>query len=241
MGTSTLLDSHEHPSDVFEMVARSVVALRTTHRIVLITSGAIGFGVTRMQLDHRPQRLGQLQALSMIGQVGLMRRWREAFEPIVIGQVLVTQLDLSRTIPSMAFNESVTSLWDYGAIPLVNENDAVSTAEISFGDNDQLAAEIAVCLSAETLVLLTDQDGIQQEFGSDQQRRIEVVAVEEAKKHISQEHVAVSSHGRGGALSKLLAADIALSAGTDVYIACARQVAAVERAMAGQVGTKLVQ
>lgn len=238
VGTSTLLDTHESPSHTFEYVAESILRLQEAYDIVLVTSGAIGFGVTRLGLNGRPESLAQLQALSMIGQVGLLKRWREAFDETTLGQVLVTRRDLEANTTALLFRHSVAAVWGYGGIPIINENDAVSTEEISFGDNDMLAAEVASVLGATTLVLLTDQDGVQAEYGTDNQYRLEVVSVDEAITHIQP---VKSSMGKGGASSKLLAAQFALANGCKVYISHAEAKGSIEAVLSGKVGTKIVQ
>lgn len=238
VGTSTLLSDDELPSRTFEHIATSIRQLRDQYNIVLVTSGAIGFGVRQTGLGERPENVHQLQALSMIGQVGLLRRWREAFGDVTIGQVLVTRHDLERAGTAGLFRDSVAAVWGYDALPIVNENDAVSTEEISFGDNDRLAAEVAAALGAEMLVMLTDQDGIQSGFGTSDQRRLEQVSIDEIDAHIQN---VKSRYGKGGAASKVEAARLALEAGTAVYIAHATTAHAVENALSGKVGTRVVQ
>ena len=238
VGTSTLLDVDGRPSATFETIARSIDELRQSHKVVLVTSGAIGFGMRYMQLGQRPAAMPELQALSMLGQVDLLDRWRSAFADEPVGQVLVTRRELHRDTDTQAFKESIAALWHYGAVPIVNENDAVATEEISFGDNDRLAAEIAVCLQADALFLLTDQDGIQENFGTASQRRIVSATADEIASHVV---TTVSDVSRGGAVSKLAAARIATAAGIDTYIAKATQPQVVALAVSGQVGTKIVQ
>lgn len=238
VGTSTLLSANETPSATFDRIAASVRALSEQYKVVLVTSGAIGFGVTQMKLEERPQSVERLQALSMIGQVGLLRRWREAFDGVSIGQVLVTRHDLEHVVSRNNFVQSIECMWQYGAVPIINENDAVSHDEITFGDNDQLAASVAVALSAEKLVLLTDQDGIQADFGAQTQRRLSSVSLADAKRHIAP---VKSGVGKGGADSKLLAAATALAGGVGVYVAHATTKQSVEHALAGHSGTMIVQ
>ncbi len=238
VGTSTLLGSHEEPSRTFEYVANSVIDLSSQYRIVLVTSGAIGFGVTQLGLSGRPHEIRKLQALSMIGQVGLLRKWREAFDGVTTGQVLVTRNELRDETTGLAFRESIEQVWEYGAIPIVNENDAVSNEEISFGDNDRLAAEVAISLKAKSLVMLTDQNGIQAGFGTDSQYRLEVVSIDDVSTHILPSK---SVMGKGGASSKVIAASLAVNSGIDVFIAHAAERGAVEEALSGKMGTKIVQ
>lgn len=238
VGTSTLLGNDEQPSRTFEYVAKSIQILRARYNVVLVSSGAIGFGVRQLRLETRPIELHHLQALSMIGQVGLLRKWREAFGDTTIGQVLVTRQDLERATTAGLFRESVASVWGYEALPIVNENDAVSTEEISFGDNDRLAAEVAVALGAEKLVLLTDQDGIRAEFGTAAEHRLETVRIGEVDTHIL---ATKSTMGKGGASSKVQAAHIALEGQVQVYIAHAAQTSSIEHVLSGKSGTNVVQ
>ena len=233
-----MLGTDEQPSNTFGYVAQSIRNLRREYDVVLVTSGAIGFGVRQMQLDERPVELHELQALSMIGQVGLLRKWREAFDDVTVGQVLVTRHDLEQRETSRPFAGSVRALLCYGALPIINENDAISTEEISFGDNDRLAAEVAVVLGAETLVMLTDQDGIQADFGATTQHRLDTVRIGEVDEYI---HATKSTMGKGGASSKVQAARVALEGGVSVVIAHAERQASVENALAGKTGTKIVQ
>ncbi|MBC7764779.1 glutamate 5-kinase [Microbacteriaceae bacterium] len=237
VGTSTLLDSHDSPSKAFEYIAESIKTLRNEYDVILVSSGAIGFGVTQLKIDERPKDLENLQALSMIGQVGLMKRWGRAFKDVTIGQVLVTRNDLHYDASIAYVQKSIQHVWAYGAVPIVNENDAISTDEISFGDNDQLAARIAVIIGANRLVLLTDQDGIMRGFGTDEQTRLTTVSIEEAKKHASPTK---SGLGKGGVSSKLLAAADALDAGVEVFVAHAATHQSIELALTGQAGTKIV-
>lgn len=238
VGTSTLLGTHESPSRSFDYIAASIRELMDDYRIILVTSGAIGFGVVQMGLAERPTDVGQLQALSMIGQVGLLRRWREAFAGETVGQVLVTRHDLMVTVSRENFCRSVARLWEYGAIPILNENDAVSNDEITFGDNDQLAAEVAVVLGARRLVLLTDQDGIQAGFGTPEQRRLARVSLDELTEHIAPTK---STLGKGGASSKVLAARKALRADVEVFVAHAQTERSLQAVLAGHSGTNIIQ
>lgn len=238
VGTSSLLGSDEQPSRAFDDIAKSIMQLQSTYEVILVTSGAIGFGMRHLMLNDRPVDVHRLQALSMLGQVGLLERWRTAFGDKPIGQVLITRRELHNVVDSRTFVESIMALWSYGALPIINENDAVSTEEISFGDNDRLAAEVAARMNADVLVLLTDQDGIQADFGHPTQRRISQLSLQEAHAHVV---TVKSTMGRGGASSKLIAAEHALEHGIETYIARASTPDVIAQAIAGKVGTKIVQ
>ena len=238
IGTQALLGEHEAPRVMFDRLASAIQNLSQTYRVVLVTSGAIGFGVRALGLVSRPTGVDQLQALAMIGQAGLLRRWREAFGETMIGQVLVTRRDLAEPLSTETLRHSIEALWAYGAIPVVNENDAVSYEEISFGDNDKLAAEIAAAIHASTLVLLTDQDGIQAHFGTSRQHRLKETSVREMAQHIAPTK---SVLGKGGFASKIMAASLALEAGVDVYIGSLNATPDVNDIISGKSGSRIVQ
>ena len=168
----------------------------------------------------------------------LLRRWREAFDETMIGQVLVTRHDLANDEVTYTLMRSIEAVWSYGAVPIVNENDAVSHEEISFSDNDQLAAEIVAAISASYLILLTDQDGIQADFGRSTQRRIEVANLNDVERYIMPTK---SSLGRGGLSSKVTAAAVALNAEADVYIGLLDETHDITDILSGKSGTRIVQ
>ena len=238
VGTSTLLGSHEQPSSTFEHVARSVDVLSENYDVILVTSGAIGFGVRQLGLPARPNEVATLQALASLGQVGLMERWHQAMGERLVGQVLLTARDLSQPESLAAFSATFQALWRRGVVPVVNENDTITSAEITFGDNDTLAALVAGACAASALVLLTDQDGVQQDFGTSRQKRLKSVTLADARMHAKP---GGSEHSRGGIESKLLAAYVALERGCEVYIGHASTPGATETTLAGQTGTKIIQ
>lgn len=239
VGTDSLLTADDTPeANVFEYIAQDIAILSDSYRVVLVTSGAIGFGVRQMDLVQRPEDIERLQALSMMGQVGLLRRWREAFEPITIGQVLVTRRDLAEHDTNDLFVRSVSALWEYGAMPIVNENDAVSCEEISFGDNDRLSAIVARSLGASKLIYLTNQDGLQKDFGTSSQSRIKSGRIDEIQQHLLP---GKSSMGRGGAASKLTSASLALRGGIEVWVGDARVRDPISATLSGEKGTYLVE
>lgn len=238
IGTHALLGEHEMPKMMFDRVADTIRGLVDQYRIVLVTSGAIGFGVRALGLDSRPTDINQLQALAMIGQAGLLRRWREAFDETMIGQVLVTRHDLANNEAARTLMHSIEAVWSYGAVPIVNENDAVSNEEISFSDNDQLAAEIVAAIGASYLVLLTDQNGIQADFGTSTQRRIEVANLNDIARYIVPTK---SLLGRGGLSSKVTAAAVALNAEAEVYIGQLDSEHDIADILSGKSGTRIVQ
>lgn len=237
VGTSTLLDSDERPRGTFSLIADSIHLLMQDYRVVLVTSGSIGFGIRAQKLQERPIEIASLQALSAIGQTSLMRRWEDAMTPVAVAQILVTAREMEHAESIANLEATLCRLAEVGAIPIVNENDTVTFEEITFGDNDMLSARIAALVKAEALVLLTDQDGVYRHFGTARQERADVITVEEAYEHIRDE---VNQLSRGGMASKLVTAEAARKAGVACYVGPARQKGAVQAVLSGKIGTKLV-
>ncbi len=199
---------------------------------VLVTSGAIAFGMSRLGYRSRPKETGKLQAAAAAGQSVLMRRWDEAFSAVglTVAQVLLTHDDLADRERVNNARDAFAALLEAGAIPIVNENDTVSTAEIRL-DNDQLAAMVAPLVSADLLVLLTDVEGVLDRNG----KRIPVMKDD-------QELGSVVSSGErlgsGGIQSKLDAANKACHSGASVVIAAASRPGVIRDILSGlDVGT----
>jgi glutamate 5-kinase len=237
VGTSSLLTGNEQPRKTFETVAMGVKELSEEHDVALVTSGAIGFGVRKKGLEFRPKETAKLQALSAIGQVGLMGRWDEAFaDELTASQVLLTARELEVPENVQTLTDMLTALWAMGAVPIVNENDAITSEEITLGDNDRLAALVAVSINARRLVLLTDQDGVQEGFGTPKQRTIGRLSLAEAEQYVD---TTKTDFGTGGMATKLIAARIALGHNIATYIGNANK--PLTDLLTGKSGTEIVQ
>jgi glutamate 5-kinase len=206
-------------------------------QVVLVSSGAIAAGLAPLTLPARPRDLATQQAAASVGQMLLVERYAAAFarSGLLVGQVLLTADDLVRRAHYRNANRTLERLLSLGVVPVVNENDAVATEEIRFGDNDRLAALVAHLVAADALVLLSDVDGL---YDGDP-RRPGATLVREVRGDDDLAGVragrARSGLGTGGMASKLAAARIAAGAGVPVLLAAAEQVAA---ALAGAaVGT----
>src|ERR1700694_5955194 len=129
---------------------------------IVVTSGAIARGMRVMNLPQRPTTIGALQAASAVGQGKLYRVYDELLRELGVtsAQVLLTFFDMSARTHYLNARQTLTTLLEWRVVPVINENDTTATDEISFGDNDFLAAQVAVLLSAEELILLTDIDGL---------------------------------------------------------------------------------
>jgi glutamate 5-kinase len=152
--------------EMIRKIAAEIADLRRRGKdVVLVTSGAIGAGVLELKLPGRPRDLPGLQAAAAVGQAGLMHLYRTAFAAhgLTVGQILLTREDVRRRLN---VRHTLFSLLQGGVVPIINENDSVAVDEIKFGDNDYLAALVAVLIRAELLVLLTDVEGLLRPQGS---------------------------------------------------------------------------
>ena len=130
--------------------------------VVLVSSGSIAEGITRLGLKSRPSNISELQATAAIGQMGLVQAYEACFQAhgINSAQILLTHADLSNRQRYLNARTTLRTLLEYGAVPVVNENDSVSNEEIRFGDNDTLGALVANLVEADLLIILTDQEGL---------------------------------------------------------------------------------
>ncbi len=192
-------------------------------QVVLVSSGAIAAGFRPLGLDKRPKDLATQQAAAAVGQSRLMAQYTESFwkHSISVAQVLLTAEDLMRRTQYNNAFRSLNRLLNLGVLPVVNENDAVATHEIRFGDNDRLASLVAAVIKADVLFMLSDVDALYD--GPPTQpgaRRIANVSAEANLAHISVGDSG-SSIGTGGMVTKLQAASIATDAGIPTFLTSA--------------------
>jgi glutamate 5-kinase len=214
---------------------------RHGREMVVVSSGAVGLGAQRLDLAGRPKTLALKQACAAIGQGRLMSIWSEAFEKVgvIAAQVLLTEDDFSSRGRYLALRATLEELLRLGAVPVLNENDTVGTAELEtaaghvFGDNDKLSALVASKLGADLLVILSDVDGLHtaNPARSGGARRIPVVAeVTPAVRALAD---GGGARGRGGMATKLEAAAIATASGALAVVASGRRPGALEEVLSG--------
>jgi glutamate 5-kinase len=249
LGTSTVTGAEgEVCLERITPIVRSIVALKDEGRqVVLVSSGAVGLGAGRLGLSR--SRLNDLvvrQACAAVGQSLLMATYGQLFAThnLKIAQVLLTEEDFADRSRCQNLRGTMEKLLKFGVLPIVNENDTVSTAELEyrgtssfFGDNDRLAALVMSKLESEALILLTDVEGLM--TSKDQGDIIPLVEVITPELRLLASGPAVG--GRGGMLSKLDAAELAMRSGGIAVIASGRRADTVERLFAGeQIGTTFV-
>ena len=192
------------------------------NQLVLVSSGAVAEGMSRMGWRVRPTTLHQLQAVAAIGQMGLIRAYETCFlkRGLHTAQVLLTHDDLTDRRRYLNARSTLLTLLDLGVIPVVNENDTVANEELLFGDNDTLAALVANLVEADILVLLTDQEGL---YDRDPRAYSDAELISESRVDAERlDRVAggsVGGLGRGGMVTKVRAARLAARSGTSTVIA----------------------
>jgi glutamate 5-kinase len=200
--------------------------------VAVVSSGAIALGLPHLGLDRRPRSVPKLQAASALGQGRLHRGWERALqrEGLLAAQVLLTAGDIADRAAYVNARHVLHALFDAGAVPIVNENDATATDEITFGDNDALAAQVAILVRARVLVLLTEVEGVYT-------RSPGTPGAELVSDGAVAEDIAFgqsSRLGRGGMQSKVLAARMAAAAGIPTVIAGGAGEAVLEPILAGE-------
>lgn len=224
--------------------AAQIAALRGLGKeVVLVSSGAIAEGMLRLGFTARPTDIHELQACAAVGQMGLAQIYETSFRTHGIGtaQVLLTHADLADRERYLNARSTLTTLLRLGVVPIINENDTVVTDEIKFGDNDTLGALVANLIEADALVILTDQRGL---FSADPRKDPGARLIAEAQAGDAALEVmaggAGSSIGRGGMLTKVLAARRAARSGAHTIIAWGREENVLTRLAGGEpIGTQL--
>jgi len=230
--------------DAISAWVAQIAALRESGReVVLVSSGAVAEGMSRLGWKQRPHALHDLQAAAAVGQMGLIQAYESRFQTFGLhtAQVLLTHEDLADRQRYLNARSTLRTLLQLGVIPVVNENDTVATDEIRFGDNDTLSALVANLVEADLLVFLTDQGGM---YEADPRKRLDAqLVVEAAATDPALDDMAEASGGvlgRGGMLTKIRAARRAARSGAMTLIAAGREENILGRIADGEsVGTRL--
>ncbi|MET3108185.1 glutamate 5-kinase [Oxalobacteraceae bacterium GrIS 2.11] len=225
--------------------AAQIASLRAMGKeVVLVSSGAIAEGMLRLGFSRRPTEIDELQACAAVGQMGLAQIYESSFRQHQIGtaQVLLTHADLADRERYLNARSTLRTLLRFGIVPIINENDTVVTDEIKLGDNDTLGALVANLIEADALIILTDQAGL---YSADPRKNPDAEFIHHASAGDPRLEImaggAGSSIGRGGMLTKILAAKRAARSGAHTIIAWGREPDVLTRLMAGElIGTHLV-
>jgi glutamate 5-kinase len=244
LGSSIVADERgEVRHDVLGRVCDELAELHRAGRsIVVVTSGAIARGMGLMRLPLRPRAMDELQAASAVGQGKLYQVYDELLRAreVPTAQVLLTFFDMSARTHYLNARQTLKRLLAWRVVPVINENDTTTTDEISFGNNDFLAAQVAILLGAELLVLLTDAGGV---FTADPHRDPAARLIDEVSDPEALEPFEIgtdtSALGSGGMRSKVVAAEMATAAGIPTVIASGLEPGTLAAAAAGErIGTR---
>lgn len=242
VGTSTLT----HPTGKtnirhMEQLVRALSDLMNSGvTVALVTSGAIGVGVGKLGLERRPTDTPGRQAAAAAGQCELMFMYDKMFGEYghTVGQLLITKEDIEDEERRAHLENTFEKLFEYGAIPIINENDSVAVHEIVYGDNDMLSASVAKLINADALVMLTDIDGLYDRDPSEDGARL-IEVVDKITPEIERAAGgARSSVGTGGMATKIAAARVATEAGIDAVVMNSEPTENIYKLMEGEsVGT----
>ena len=245
VGSSLLVEAGEPRAAWLASLAQDIASLRTAgQQVVVVSSGAIALGAAKLELAKGGRgSLADAQAAASVGQIALAGLWSRALgaQGLVAAQMLITLEDLEERRRYLNASATFERLLEAGAVPVVNENDSVATAEIRFGDNDRLAALVAQAAGAEAVVLLSDVDGLY-----DRDPRAEGASLVPRVEGVNEAVVAMASGasssglGSGGMTSKLQAAQIAERAGIALAIVNGTREYPIARALASGTGTVFV-
>ncbi len=238
LGSSIVADERgDVRLDVLAAICDEIAELHRTDRsVVVVTSGAIARGMGFMSLPLRPRAMDELQAASAVGQGRLYRVYDEllAARDVPTAQVLLTFFDISARTHYLNARQTLRKLLDWRVVPVINENDTTTTDEISFGDNDFLAAQVAILLGAELLVLLTEAGGL---FTADPSQDPSATLIPRVSEFDELEGLdighATSALGTGGMRSKVVAAEMATAAGIPTVVASGLAPGTILGAVAG--------
>jgi glutamate 5-kinase len=246
VGTSSL--THKNGRLNFQRIANLAYVLSALRNrdleVVLVSSGAIGVGAGRIGLVEKPKELAKKQALAAIGQAELMKIYQKFFEEFnqVVAQVLLTKDIVSVPERHQNAKNTILKLLSMGIIPIINENDTISTFEIEFGDNDTLSANVATLIDADLLILLSDIDGL---YSADPKKEVSAEIIRTVNEITPELEKLASgtgnSFGTGGMVTKIAAAKICLEAQIDTVITNGNEPAIIFEILEGKdLGTHFI-
>jgi len=236
LGTGVLTDSRKQLdlAQMGQLAAQFAAQRQAGRELVLVTSGAVGAGMGALGYDKRPTEVAELQACAAVGQSRLMAVYENLFSEygLHVAQVLLTHEDLQNKDRHRNARNTLLTLLQRGVIPVINENDAVSTTELKFGDNDTLSALVAALLPADLLIILTTVDGVIEHFGKPNARTLSrVERIDETLERTAGG--TDSATAIGGMKSKIQAARIVGRCGIPMVIASGRKPNALVEILAG--------
>lgn len=226
LGSSSLVDekTREPKLSIMSLIVETVVRLkRAGHKVIIVSSGGIAVGLKTLNLEKRPKKLAEVQAIAAVGQGRLIGRWDGLFAEFDqrIAQILITRNDIADWSQFKNAQNTMNELLKMGVVPIVNENDTLSVSEIKFGDNDTLSAITAALIGADYLFLLTDVDCLYTDNPRTNPLATSILIVPDLSRGLPGVNTSSGSGsdvGTGGMQTKLVAADLATNAGVHTVI-----------------------
>lgn len=248
VGSSTL--THRETGNInyerLEKLVRTLSDLKNSGKdVILVSSGAIAVGREKLKIGTKPKTMAQKQACAAIGQCNLMMNYNKLFSQYgqIASQVLITKYSVKAEESYLNVKNTFDELLKYGSIPIVNENDAVATDEIEFGENDTLSAIVASVTKADLLIILTDTDGLftDDPFKNKSAKLIETVNEKNNEIYSMAKRTSDSDVGTGGMYTKVCAAKIVNKLGIDMIIANGKEPKIINKIIRGEkIGTLFV-
>jgi glutamate 5-kinase len=245
VGTSTL--THKTGKTNIARLEKLVCVLADLHNmgheVVLVSSGAVGIGASKLGLQCKPDTIKALQASAAVGQSELMFLYDKFFGEygVVVAQLLFTSQEIDSDDDKQHIINTFNQLLEYEAIPIVNENDSVSTEELLNGDNDCLSAMVAKLIDADLLILLTDTDGLYDSSPDENKNAQLISVVEKITPEIEAVAGGAGKKGTGGFITKVKAAKIATSVGIPVVVMNGKKPTNIYKVLDGKdIGTKFL-
>ena len=237
LGTGILTDARKLPdlAQMEQLVAQVALQRAQGREMVLVSSGAVGAGMGVLGYEKRPASVDELQACAAVGQSRLMATYEKLFAmfDLRVAQVLLTHDDLEHRERHLNARNTLVTLLRKGVVPIINENDAISSTEIKFGDNDKLSALVASLLPADLLVILTTVDGVIEGFGTASARVLPVIErIDDEIEKMASGTTEVTAVG--GMSSKIEAAKIVTRSGIPLVIAPGRNSTVLKDILAGE-------
>ena len=219
LGSSTVVDGKgKFKKKWVTSLIKDIKSYGKKKHIVIVSSGAIALGQKYLKINKKKIKLEMSQAIAAIGQIYLASEFQKLFEKynIKTGQILISPDDTEQRRRALNVRRTFDNLFKLNAIPIVNENDTTATAEIKYGDNDRLAARVAQIIGADTLIILSDVDGL---YDKSKQKRIILTVNKIDEKIITLNDNKKSNYGSGGISTKLDAAKICMNSGCHMFLA----------------------
>ncbi len=244
IGSSNLVSNNRIDEEKINRLAEIISKYKIQNtEFIIVTSGAVAAGRQKLDiLSKGVTNIRQKQALAAIGQPYLMRKYKESFEQknLSVAQVLLTGEDLSNRKRYINIRETIFEILNFDVIPIINENDTVSNAEIKIGDNDNLSARIAAATDADILIILSDIDGLYDKNPKEYDDAVLVPVVDKiTKKIIDSAGGAGSSVGTGGMITKIEAAKVCMKFGIEMRLINGKNIDNIEKILSGEhIGTK---